>query len=157
MHPSELDTVYGLLEETPVTTSMLSWVSGLNQQVANLSFILNGPQVRILRSAPFWVDMQIGWSRWAVNPWRKRHCRFKSCSTHHIIYWDVAKQVRHQTLNLAFPWFESRYPSHFFWWSCIQVRLRKWSATPLSLVQIQSTPPKFRSCGGSGRHVSLRN
>ena len=36
------------------------WMSGLNQQVANLSFILNEPQVRILRSAPFWVDMQTG-------------------------------------------------------------------------------------------------
>ena len=43
-----------------VTTSMLSWVRGLIQQVANLSSILNGPQVRILHSTPFWVDMQTG-------------------------------------------------------------------------------------------------
>ena len=59
---SGLDIVYGPLEKTPVTTLMLSWVRGLNQQVANLSFISYGPQVRILHSAPilFWVDMQTG-------------------------------------------------------------------------------------------------
>jgi hypothetical protein len=27
-------------------------------------------------------------------------------------YWDVAKSVRHQTLTLAFRWFESSHPSH---------------------------------------------
>ena len=61
VHPSGFDTVNGPLNLFLVTTVMLSWVRGLNQQVANLSFISDGPQVRILCSAPFfWVDMQIG-------------------------------------------------------------------------------------------------
>ena len=31
-----------------------------------------------------------------------------------LVYWDVAKSVRHQTLNLTFPWFESKRPSQYF-------------------------------------------
>ena len=53
VHPSGFDAVNGTLNLFLVTTVMLSWVRGLNQQVANLSFISDGPQVRILCSAPF--------------------------------------------------------------------------------------------------------
>lgn len=62
-----------------------------------------------------------------------------------------------QDFDSCMLWFESRRPSHFFLVELYPSWLRKWSATPLALVQIQSTPPKFCSCDGSGRHVSLRN
>lgn len=73
------------------------------------------------------------------------------------IYWDVAKPVRHRTLTPACSGSNPDVPAIFFWWSCIQAWLRNRSATPLSLVQIRPTPPKFCSYGGIGRHVGLRN
>ena len=73
------------------------------------------------------------------------------------IYWDVAKPVRHRTLTPACSGSNPDVPAIFFLVELYPSRLRKWSATPLALVQIQSTPPNFCSYGGIGRHVGLRS